>query len=128
MIKRLIRTENENIVKAFEKEIDLIDSEIHDLEAYRDDMEGLEEFKLSGIQLLEKPRECWLKANYQERKLIYDYIFDESIEIQDGKIGTAPYALPYRLLSKDIVKKESMVELGGIEPPTSCVPRKRSPS
>ena len=119
MIKRLIRTENENIVKAFEKEIDLIDSEIHDLEAYRDDMEGLEEFKLSGIQLLEKPRECWLKANYQERKLIYDYIFDESIEIQDGKIGTAPYALPYRLLSKDIVKKESMVELRGIEPRTS---------
>jgi len=24
--------------------------------------------------------------------------------------------------------KNRMVELGGIEPPTSCVPRKRSPS
>tara|TARA_B100001057_G_scaffold491616_1_gene582260 strand:+ start:146 stop:616 length:471 start_codon:yes stop_codon:yes gene_type:complete len=123
LIKRLIRAENENIVKAFEKEIDLIDSEILDLDAYRDDMEGLEAFKLSGIKLLERPKESWLEANYQERKLIYDFVFDKSIEIQDGKIGTAPYALPYRLLSKPIVRKESMVELGGIEPPTSTVPR-----
>ena len=91
-------------------------------------MEGLEEFKLSGIQLLERPRECWLKGNYQERKLIYDFVFDKSIEIQDGKIGTAPYALPFRLLSKPIVRKESMVELGGIEPPTSTLPVLRSPS
>ncbi len=128
MIKRLIRTENENIVKAFENEIDLIDSKILDLDAYREDMEGLEEFKLSGIQLLERPKECWLKGNYQERKLIYDFVFDKTIEIQDGKIGTAPYALPFRLLSKPIVRKESMVELGGIEPPTSTLPVLRSPS
>jgi len=26
------------------------------------------------------------------------------------------------------MSKNRMVELGGIEPPTSCVPRKRSPS
>ena len=47
---------------------------------------------------------------------------EDYLEYLDGKVGTAPYSLPYRLLSKPVAEKESMVELGGIEPPTSTLP------
>ena len=127
-IKKLIHSENKNVIKALEKEINEIDIDINDLEAVKGSKDDLKGFRMEGIRLLEKPKECWLKANYQERKLIYDFIFDEPLEIHNGKIGTAPYALPYRLLANRVIKKDGMVELGGIEPPTSCVPRRRSPS
>ena len=50
------------------------------------------------------------------------------IKVTDGKVGTAEYALPYRLMRDSNIKKGQLVELGGIEPPTSCMPCKRSPS
>ena len=111
-----------------EKEINKIDTEINELGTLKADKDDLKGFKLQGIKMLENPKDCWLKANYQERKLIYDFIFDEPIEIREGQIGTAPYSLPYRLLANRVIKKDGMVELGGIEPPTSTLPVLRSPS
>ena len=84
--------------------------------------------KLATNVFFSNPKQYWLKGTASEKKVLFGFIFDETIEITDGKVGTAPYSLPYRLLSKPVVEKESMVELGGIEPPTSCVPRRRSPS
>ena len=128
LIRKLIHSENVNVVKALEQEIEKIDTEINELGTLKDDKDDLKGFKFQGIKLLENPKDCWLKANYQERKLIYDFIFDEPIEIRQGQIGTAPYSLPYRLLAQRVIKKDGMVELGGIEPPTSTLPVLRSPS
>ena len=127
-IKKLIHCENVNVEKALEKEINKIDIEINELGTLKADRDDLKGFKLHGIKMLEKPQECWLKANYQERKLIYDFIFDKPLEIRDGQIGTAPYALPYRLLANRVIKKDGMVELAGFEPATFCVPRRRAPN
>ena len=127
-IKKLIHSENINVVKALEKEINKIDTEINELATLKADKDDLKGFKLQGIKMLENPKDCWLKANYQERKLIYDFIFDEPIEIREGQIGTAPYSLPYRLLANRVIKKDGMVELNGIEPMTSSLPARRSPS
>jgi site-specific DNA recombinase len=41
---------------------------------------------------------------------------------------TAGIAEPFRLLRDLTTPKYGMVELGGIEPPTSCMPCKRSPN
>ena len=60
--------------------------------------------------------------------MIFDFVFEKPLEIVEGKIGTAPYALPYGLLARKEIQKEGMVELAGIEPATSCMPCKRSPS
>ena len=80
-----------------------------------------------GQEILTNPRSYWLKGTPEQKKVLFDFVFDKSLEIRNGKVGTAPYSLPYRLLSKPVIEKESMVELGGIEPPTSCMPCKRSP-
>ena len=128
LIKSLINSENESIIEALEKEVTKIDLEISDLESQEENTEHLESFKLHGIKLLENPKECWINGNYDERKMIFDFVFEKPLEIVEGKIGTAPYALPYGLLARKEIQKEGMVELGGIEPPTSCMPCKRSPS
>ena len=57
---------------------------------------------------------------------LYYPVFDEKIKVTGGNIGTAEYALPYRLMRDADIKKVNLVELGGIEPPTSCVPHKPS--
>ncbi len=111
-----------------EKKINKIDTQISDLEAQKENAEFIENFKLEGIKLLENPKEKWLKANYHEKKLIFDFIFEKPLEITEGKIGTAPYALPYSLLARKEIQKEGMVELDGIEPTTSSLPARRSPS
>ncbi|MDG1725876.1 MAG: recombinase zinc beta ribbon domain-containing protein, partial [Emcibacteraceae bacterium] len=121
-IKTLINSENEHVKKALEDEINKIDKEISALESQKENTEHLESFKLEGIKLLENPKECWLEANYQERKLIFDFVFDQPLEITKGKIGTAPYALPYSLLASKEIQKEGMVELSGLEPLTSTLP------
>ena len=64
-------------------------------------------------------KSCWKNGNYHEKKMIFDFIFEEPLEILHGEIGSAPYAHPYRLLRKSFARKEGMVELGGVEPPTS---------
>ena len=63
-----------------------------------------------------------------EEGVIYGFVFDKPLEITNGKVGTTSYSLPYRLLSNLVLERESMVELGGIEPPTSTLPVLRSPS
>ena len=64
-----------------------------------------------GQEILTNPRSYWLKGTPEQKKVLFDFVFDKSLEIRNGKVGTAPYSLPYRLLSKPVIEKESMVEL-----------------
>ena len=116
LIKTLINSENESVIGAIEEEINKIDLKINEIEAQEDNMKGIQTFKLQGIKLLEDPKSCWKNGNYHEKKMIFDFIFEEPLEILHGEIGTAPYAHPYRLLRKPVARKEGMVELGGIYP------------
>jgi len=43
-------------------------------------------------------------------KIIFDFIFEDSLKICDGKIGTAKYSLPYRLMSQNVKDKKHLVE------------------
>ena len=62
------------------------------------------------------------------KKIIFNFVFEENLQVINGKIGTTKYTLPYRVMKGKTFSSKGLVELGGIEPPTSCVPRKRSPS
>ena len=127
-IKKILSISNEYVLKTLDNEITSIDSEIRHLKKELERDTSLDDFKLATNVFFSNPKQYWLKGTASEKKVLFDFIFDETIEITDGKVGTAPYSLPYRLLSKPIVEKESMVELGGIEPPTSTLPVLRSTS
>ena len=108
--------------------MEAIDRQIRALEQYKFSSEDLVDFKLHSKALLTHPHKEWEKANSKVKKIIFNYVFEKNLKVIDGRIGTASYTLPYRLMSNNSLTKNGMVELGGIEPPTSCVPRKRSPS
>ena len=127
-MKKILSISNEYVLKSLDDEITSIDSEIRHLRKEIDKDTSLDDFKLATNVFFSDPKRYWLKGSATEKKVLFDFVFDDTIEIKNGKVGTAPYSLPYRLLSKPIVEKKSMVELVGIEPTTSCVPRKCSPS
>ena len=127
-INKLKTVNNSSVIKSLDKEITSIDNEINDLKQLEQKSNDLQAFKLSGQEILTNPRSYWLKGTTEQKKVLFDFVFDKSLEIRNGKVGTAPYSLPYRLLSKPVIEKESMVEPVGIEPTTSSVQGMRSPS
>ena len=90
--------------------------------------DDFKQFTLQGLDILEKPHIVWQSSNLNKKRMIFDLIFENNLKVMNGRIGTAKYSLPYRLMSNKRIPENRLVELGGIEPPTSCVPRKRSPS
>ena len=90
--------------------------------------DDLMQFKLEGLNVLKQPHVVWQSSNLTKKRMIFNLVFENNLKVVDGRIGTAQYSLPYRLMSNKRIPKNRLVELGGIEPPTSCVPRKRSPS
>ncbi len=78
--------------------------------------------------LLTHPDKAWKKANSKVKKIIFNFVFEKNLKVVDGRIGTASYTLPYRLLSNNSITKNGMVEPRGIEPLTSTLPVLRSPS
>ena len=53
------------------------------------------------------------------KKIIFNYVFEKNLKVVNGRIGTASYTLPYRLMSNNSSTNNGMVELRGIEPRTS---------
>ena len=127
-LDKVIGASNPSVINVLEKEINSIDAQILALQEYEVPSDDLKLFKLQGLDILKQPHKAWQDANFNKKRMIFDLIFEGNLKVIDGRIGTAQYSLPYRLMSNKRMSKNRMVELGGIEPPTSCVPRKRSPS
>ena len=127
-IKRIVSSKNDETIKALERNVDELNNQINALEASPMESHELAGFKLRGQEILTNPDQVWLNGSINTKRAIFNFVFDENIKVTQGNIGTATYALPYRLMKDADIKKVNLVELGGIEPPTSCVPRKRSPS
>lgn len=127
-ISKIETLNNLGIISELEKRITAIDSEIKVLKDIQTSDDELNGFKLSGKTIFENPKKFWLEGDTNRKNLLFEFVFDDSLRIENGIIGTAPYSMPYRLLSDPIRKKEKMVEPVGIEPTTSSVQGMRSPS
>ena len=127
-LDKVIGASNPSVINVLEKEINSIDAQIGALQEYEVPSDDLKLFKLQGLDILKQPHKAWQDANFNKKRMIFDLIFEGNLKVIDGRIGTAQYSLPYRLMSNKRMSKNRMVELIGIEPTTSCVPRKRSPS
>ena len=127
-LEKVIVASNPSVIKVLEKEINSIDSQIAALKEYEAPDDDLMQFKLEGLNILKQPHVVWQSSNLTKKRMIFNLVFENNLKVVNGRIGTAEYSLPYRLMSNKRIPKNRLVELGGIEPPTSCVPRKRSPS
>lgn len=127
-IDKLLITSNKSVIKALEEEIESIDGQIKALEQYKFSSGDLVNFKLKGKALLSHPDKEWEKANPKVKKIIFNYVFEKNLKVIDGRIGTASYTLPYRLMSNNSLTNNGMVEPSGIELLTSTLPVLRYPS
>ena len=127
-LERIVSSKNDETIKALERNVGELNDQINALETSPVESHELAGFKLTGQEILTNPDQAWIDGSIDTKKAIFNFVFDENIKVTRGNIGTASYALPYRLMRDADIKKVNLVELGGIEPPTSCVPRKRSPS
>ena len=125
-IKKIVLSDSDEVIQALEMDIQKIDDQISILERPVTQPNELENFKLMGQQILLRPDKVWASGNIDTRKAIFNFVFEENITVTSNNVGTAAYALPYRLMRHSNIKKVKLVELGGIEPPTSCVPLKQS--
>ena len=117
-INKLLNTSNKSVVKALEEEVESIDRQLKALEQYTFSSEDLINFKLQSKTLLTHPDKAWKKANSKVKKIIFNFVFEKNLKVLDGRIGTASYTLPYRLLNDNSITKKGMVGPGGLEPPT----------
>ena len=127
-LDKFIKASNPSVIKALEKEIESIDRQITALEQVKQSKNDLIKFKLQGKTLLSHPDRAWQQADSNKKKIIFNFIFEENLKVIDGKIGNTKYSLPYRVLKGKTSSSGVLVELGGIEPPTSTLPVLRSPS
>ena len=105
-----------------------IDRQIKALEQVQYSEDDVIRFKLQGKTLLSHPDKAWQQADSNTKKIIFNFIFEENLKVIDGKIGNTKYSLPYRVLKGKTSSSGGLVELRGIEPRTSWMPFKRSPS
>ena len=102
-----------------EDEIESIDSQIKALEQTELSNSDLLSFKLQGRTLVSHPDKVWQQADTNTKKFIFNFIFEENLQVVNGKIGTAKYTLPYRVMKRKTSSSKGLVELRGIEPRTS---------
>ena len=127
-LEKVISISNPSVISVLEKEINKIDDQIAALREYEIPEEDLRLYKLQGLEILRQPHIAWQNANLNKKRMIYDFIFEDSLKTMNGRIGTAKYSLPYRLMSNNRIPKNRLVELRGIEPRTPCLQSRCSPS
>ena len=75
------------------------------------------------------PATIWEQAGLPVKQVIQDFVFPQGITLEMGKKFRKPEkGLPYAFIEKFRAGKPVMVDPIGIEPTTSCMPCKRSPS
>ena len=127
-LEKVIAASNSSVIRVLEKEINAIDSQIAALKEYETPNDDLIQFKLEGLDILKQPHIAWQSSNLTKKRVIFNLVFENNLKVVNGRIGTAQYSLPYRLMSNKRIPKNRLVELNGIEPLTSSLPARRSPS
>ena len=118
-LDKVVSVSNPNVIHVLEKEINKIDDQIAALREYEVPEDDLRSYKLQGLEILRQPHIAWQNANLIKKRMIFDFIFEDNLKTINGRIGTAKYSLPYRLMSNNRIPKNRLVELRGIEPRTS---------
>ena len=82
------------------------------------------------IGVIELPHTFWVEGSLSEKQMIQRLVFPKPLifDQKAKKFRKPEKALVYRLFEKLNPKKQGLVDPIGIEPTTSCMPCKRSPS
>jgi site-specific DNA recombinase len=90
---------------------------------------SFEETFRTAISFLASPCNLWASEHLEERRLVLRLAFASELPyLRNEGFRTAEMSLPFRVLAAISPAKSGLVEPSGIEPLTSCMPCRRSPS
>lgn len=126
LLSRLSKTENENLIQAYEKEVENLTNEERDLENQLIVMRSRKpEFGTAldtTFSFLKNPYLYWMKDDIKAKHLVLKLVFAERISYdRENGFGTAKFSLPLRVFKLSELTNSSTVDPSGFEPLTSGV-------
>lgn len=130
-LDRIGKTENEAMIKTYEKEIEKLSNEEQILENQVKTIRGRSvDFGTAldrTFTFLKNPYLYWKKDDLASKHLVLKLVFADRIAYERGKgFGTANLALPLRVFELSEMSDSSMVDHSGFEPLASPMPWERS--
>ncbi|MDD3471949.1 MAG: recombinase family protein [Syntrophaceae bacterium] len=131
LIEKIIKTQNEGVLRALEGKLEMIDREIDSFTALiarrRIDGESYGTAVESVLGLLKEPVITWENGGYAGKRLITKLVFVEN-PVYDRRLGygTENLSTAVRLFELIQAQKSHDVEMGGVEPP--CKDEEHEPS
>ena len=130
-LDKLSKTENENLVRTYEKEIERLSNEEQSLENQVQVMRSRRPDFGTALDVtfnfLKSPYTYWMKDDLKAKHLVLKLVFaDRIIYDRENGFGTANLSLPLRVFELPNTTKSIDVDPSGIEPLASGVQNRRS--
>ena len=132
-IERILTAETALVIATYEKRIQMLEEQKLLLDEKiancNRSPRSFEESLRTALDFLASPWKLWTSGRFEDKRLVLRLAFaDHLIYVRNEGFRTAVPSLPFKYLAGFAECKFEMVELDGIEPSTSCMPCKRSPS
>jgi len=132
-LERVVQTDSPTLIRTYETQIKKLEEDKlvmqEKIRKCGRPLDSFQETYRTAINFFENPQKLWLSDHIEHKTLLLRMVFAEKLPY-DRKEGyrTAAKSLPFSLLEGLQQGNYEMVEPSGIEPLTSCMPCKRSPS
>ena len=132
LLDRIVEAGSPSVIQAYETRIDKLERQKIRLSEEAGQIippQGrLDEFIEHALEFLANPWKLYEKGGLAFKRTVLKLAFVEPLRYsRSGGYRTAKITFPFKVLADFSTQKCGMVEPGGIEPPTSCMPCKRSP-
>ncbi|BBO27497.1 resolvase [Alteromonas sp. I4] len=128
LVTRILETQTQSLINVYEntvRELEQKKLEIDDkLANSREDLPDFEECFGTAFEFLANPYQRWSES-FSDKRVVLRMAFTErmSYDIDNGFVGTAPIAQPFRIVEQLGSANYDVVELAGFEPASrKCLP------
>jgi len=132
-LDRIVESDNQTTIKAYERKVSELQKQklsmADKIENGMQTSKPFEEVLEHATSFLANPYMLWKSGNLELQKLVIKLAFTARLPYcRINGYRTPKTSLPFKMLASISNAKKGLVELSGIEPLTSCMPCKRSPS
>ena len=133
LVDKIVETDDPSMVSVYEQHLKAISTEkvllVEKSKKQLPSKRHFEEMYRTALDFLASPWKLWESDRLEHKRMVMKLVFPERVKYcQNEGYRTAGIALPFRVLEGLNTPNGDMVEPRGIEPLTSCMPCKRSPS
>ncbi len=133
MVDRIVEATSTTVIAAYEKRIREFEMRkaimMEKIASSGTPRASFGETYRTAFDFLANPWKLWRSERLEDRRAVLRLVFvDRPAYVRGEGYRTAEISLPFKVLGGLEMVKRKLVEVSGIEPLTSCMPCKRSPS